>query len=256
MRTHAWRRICFGLVVVVLLSLVLVPAASASAPAAPATSTSAGGTCYYRVAWGDNLTRIARRFGVSVWQLMVWNGIRNQDRVYAGTVLRVCPPAPPPKPAPRPAPCPAPCAPPPPPPCQNPCQPACSAPAAGPWNGEYFNNQDLGGGPAFVRQDSAINFNWGWGSPSQQQVCYDHFSVRWTGRFNFVCSANYRFTAVTDDGVRIWVDGNLIMDEWREQSVRTFSRDLWLGAGGHDVKVEYFEQAGLAEIHVGWAKLP
>jgi hypothetical protein len=40
------------------------------------------------------------------------------------------------------------------------------------------------------------------------------------------------------------------------QSVRTFTRDVGLGAGAHDVKVEYYEEAGVAEAHFGWQKLP
>ncbi len=253
-----WRRVGVVFTLFMVLGLVLVPAALANGAAAPTASASAGATCSYYVQRGDNLTRIAARFGTTVWQLMVWNGITNPDRVYSGTWIRVCapkPPAPPPPPKPKPAPCPAPCAPPPP-VCYTPCVPTCAAPAPGPWNGEYFNNQDLGGSPAFVRQDAAINFNWGWGSPSAQLICSDHFSVRWTGRFNFVCSGNYRFTAVVDDGVRVWVDNNLIIDQWREQSVRTFTSDVWIEGGWHDVKVEYFEQAGVAEAHLYWSKLP
>ena len=256
-----WRRVGVVFTLIMVLSLILVPAVSASGVAAP-TDSAAGRTCSYLVVRGDNLTRIAYRFGVSVYQLMVWNGITNPDHVYWGQWLRVCAPTPPKPPAPKPcvyhcAPppppaCPSPCAP----ACPSPCAPACSAPAPGPWNGEYFNNQDLSGGPAFTRQDPAIDFNWGWGSPSSQLICSDHFSARWTGRFNFVCTGNFRFTSVVDDGVRVWVDGNLIMDEWRVQSVRTFTRDVWLDAGGHDVKVEYFEQTGVAEMHLRWSKLP
>lgn len=260
MRKSPWRRVGVVFTLFMVLSLILVPAASASGVAAPTGSAATGATCSYLVVRGDNLTRIAYRFRTTVWQLMVWNGITNPDRVYAGQWLRVCAPTPPPPPRPpkppAPPPCFAPCAPPPPQPCQSPCAPSCSAPAPGPWNGEYFNNQDLSNGPIFVRQDGRIDFNWGWSSPSAQSICFDHFSVRWTGRFNFVCAGNYRFTAVVDDGVRIFVDGNPIMDEWREQSVRTFTSDVWLEAGGHDVRVEYMELAGLARMHLNWSKLP
>jgi LysM repeat protein len=257
MRKLPWRRVGVILSLVVMLSLILVPAASASGAAAPTGSAAAGQTCFYRVVRGDNLIRLAHRFRTSVWQLMAWNGVQNPDRVYAGQLLRVCAPTPPVlPPPPPPRPCQSPCAPPPPPPCSWSCASSCAAPAPGPWNGEYFNNQDLSGNPTFVRQDGSINFNWGWGSPSAQSICSDHFSARWTGRFNFVCGGNYRFTAVVDDGVRVWVDGNPIIDQWAMQSVRTFSGDTWLDAGGHDVRVEYFEQTGVAEMHLNWSKLP
>lgn len=112
---------------VILLLLTLVPAASAS--------TSAGGCppVYYRVVRGDTLTIIASRYGVSVWQLQQWNGIRNIDRIYIGSVLVIHParcytppykPAPAPKPAPRPQPKPAPL----PGPCSGPCPPPYQPP--------------------------------------------------------------------------------------------------------------------------------
>jgi hypothetical protein len=261
MRKLPWRRVGVAFALFMMICLIFVPAASASGVAAPAGSNSAGSSCYYQVQRGDNLTRLAYRYHTTIWQLMAWNGIHNPDHIYAGQILRVCAPVytpPPPAPRPAPPPCKAPCAPPPPPPCSSPCTPppACSAPYPGPWQGAYFNNQDLSGNPAMVRQDAVINFNWGWGSPNPQLICQDHFSVRWTGRFNFVCAGNYRFTATTDDGMRVWVDGNPIIDQWQVQSVRTFSSDTWLEAGGHDVKVEYFEQTGVAEAHLTWSKLP
>jgi LysM repeat protein len=255
---HPWRRVGVLLSLIVILSFVLVPAVSASDASAPASSSPAGAySCYYLVRRGDNLTHIAARYGTSVWALMQWNGIVNPNRIYAGQVLRVCPPAPPPPPPPpAPRPCPSPCTPQ---PCPNPCPPQpqpCAVPAPGPWNGAYFNNMDLSGSPVFTRQDTAINFNWGTGSPDPAQICQDRFSVRWTGSFNFVCSGPYRFTSTVDDGVRVFVDGNQIMNEWREQSVRTFATDVSLNAGTHNITVEYFELAGVANITFGWQKLP
>ena len=92
MRTSLWRRLGVVLAVVVLLSVALVPAASASGAAAPA----AAGCVYYVVRPGDNLTRIAARFGTTVWSLQQQNGIKNPDRIYIGQRLRICSPVPPP----------------------------------------------------------------------------------------------------------------------------------------------------------------
>jgi LysM repeat protein len=102
-----------SLAVVLLLSAFLVPAASAS--------SLAGAGCpvvYYRVVRGDMLSTIAARYGVTVWQLQQWNGIRNIDKIYAGSVLVIYPsrcyvprPPAPPKPIPPPhPPLPGPCA--------------------------------------------------------------------------------------------------------------------------------------------------
>ncbi len=98
--------------ILVLLTAVLAPAAAAA--------PSAGTGCppvHYRIQRGDILASIAARYGVSVWQLQQWNGIRNPDKIYWGNMLTIYPakcakPAPPPKPAakhkPQPAPKPAP----------------------------------------------------------------------------------------------------------------------------------------------------
>jgi LysM repeat protein len=93
------------MIIVLLLSAILVPAATAGGyPGA--------GSCppvYYRVVRGDNLARIASRYGVSIWQVARWNGIANIDRIYIGSVLVVYParcnrPAPKPVPPPHPQP--------------------------------------------------------------------------------------------------------------------------------------------------------
>jgi hypothetical protein len=72
--------------IIVMLSVALVPAASAT--------SAAGAGCppvYYRIVRGDNLTRIASRYGVSVWQIQRWNGISNPDRIYLGSVIVIYP---------------------------------------------------------------------------------------------------------------------------------------------------------------------
>jgi LysM repeat protein len=91
------------MIIVLVLSAILVPAATAGG------KPGAGSGCppvYYRVVRGDNLTIIASRYGVSVWQMARWNGIANIDRIYIGSVLVIypawCPKPPPPPPPPKP----------------------------------------------------------------------------------------------------------------------------------------------------------
>lgn len=127
-----------------------------------------------------------------------------------------------------------------------------SAPVSG-WLGEYYNNDVLSGSPALVRADSAINFNWGHNAPAPG-VDPDTFSVRWTQSPVFT-AGNYRFTTTADDGVRLWVNGHLLIDEWQEQSVRTFTADMYLPAGTIPIKVEYCELYGLAEARFTTARL-
>jgi hypothetical protein len=83
----------------------------------------------------------------------------------------------------------------------------------------------------------------------------DNFSVRWTRRATFD-AATYRFHALADDGVRLWVDGKLLIDQWRDQTPREFTADRTMVRGKHDVKVEYYEHTGGAKVKVWWEKVP
>jgi len=119
------------------------------------------------------------------------------------------------------------------------------------WRAEYFNNRDLAGSPVLVRFDSAIDFDWGTGSPDPA-VPADNFAVRWSRTLGFTPGA-YRFHASTDDGVRITVDGVRVVDAWRDQKLpNTNSGDITLGSGQHTVVVEYYEHGDKASAHVWW----
>ncbi len=88
MGTSVWRRLGVIFLIVVVLSLGLVSAAAAAPEQAPDNTASAScAPTYYRVRYGDNLTSIAWRYGVTVWQLQQWNGISNPNRIYAGQTL-------------------------------------------------------------------------------------------------------------------------------------------------------------------------
>ena len=120
------------------------------------------------------------------------------------------------------------------------------------WRGEYYNNPDLAGAPVVLRDDQAVNFDWGYGSPAQA-VPADRFSVRWTQRVSF-SEGRYRFRVEADDGVRLWVAGNLIIDRWHGGSgVSTVDQRIWTGT--HEVVLEYFELEGTAKAKLSWEKL-
>lgn len=122
------------------------------------------------------------------------------------------------------------------------------------WRGEYFNNRDLAGTPALVRDDANIDFDWGWGSPAPGTIQTDDFSVRWTRNLNFD-AGNYRFTVTVDDGVRLWVNNARIIDEWREQSPRTFSGDIYLPGGSIPLRLEFFEGTQGALVRLSWQRI-
>ncbi len=121
------------------------------------------------------------------------------------------------------------------------------------WRGEYWDNRHFSGSPVLVRNDREIRFNWGTGSPSPL-VPVDHFAARWSRRAHFE-QGMYRFHAIVDDGVRVWVDGYLIIDEWRTGPAREVTADMSLTAGQHDLRVDYFEAEGDALIHFWWERI-
>jgi LysM repeat protein len=125
---------------------------------------------------------------------------------------------------------------------------------SGAWSGEYFNNMKVGGTPDVRRLDPAIDFDWGMGSPFPRDLNKDFFSARWTRNVNFE-AGTYRFYAWVDDGVRIYVDGVLVVDQWRDANGVVFFNDATLTAGVHAVKVEYYEHAYNAMISVWFEKI-
>jgi PA14 domain len=120
------------------------------------------------------------------------------------------------------------------------------------WRGEYFANQDLAGNPILVRVDGDINFDWALGSPGSG-IPSDHFSVRWT-RAVYLPAGEWRFNVTVDDGVRLWVDGQLLIDQWHISAPVTYSGNISLGSGDHNVRVEYFENTERAQVQVWWVQ--
>jgi len=119
------------------------------------------------------------------------------------------------------------------------------------WLGEYFGNRSLSGKPDHVGVDPWIGFNWGKGSPFSSGAAKEQFSVRWRRAARFE-AGYYRFCAMADDGVRIWVDDVLVLDEWHDNNGDFYCGTRRLGEGIHRVHVEYYENRGNALIYVWW----
>lgn len=126
--------------------------------------------------------------------------------------------------------------------------------AAGGWYAEYFPNRDLSGAPTVVRTDANVDFNWGAGSPDAQ-IPADYFSARWTQTLHLE-EGNYEFTVSADDGVRLFVDGALVINDWRQSAYVTRTGSVELGAGSHTLRLEYFEQTGDAAVRLSWERKP
>jgi chitodextrinase len=113
------------------------------------------------------------------------------------------------------------------------------------WRGEYFDNPNLEGEPVHVRDDEFINFDWG-ESPPAPDVPAANFSARWTISRDNVAAGIYRFTGRFDNGMRVWLDDVLIIDQWYDGPLRDVSVYAQAVAGSHTVKVEYYHLEGPA----------
>jgi hypothetical protein len=99
-----------------------------------------------------------------------------------------------------------------------------------------------------------VNFTWGTGSPAGV-VKPDNFSVRWTGQVLAPVTGSYTFVTVSDDGVRLWVNGQLVINNWTDHAQTTkTSAPIALVAGlKYAVTMEYYEHPGSAVAKLGWA---
>jgi hypothetical protein len=118
---------------------------------------------------------------------------------------------------------------------------------------EYFNAIDPAGTPALTRVDSTINFDWQSGAPDPA-IQPDNFSARWLGQVQAQFSETYTFTTIADDGVRLWVNNTLLVDNWTDHPATAASGSILLEAGQrYDILIEYYEHTGSASMVLQWA---
>jgi len=117
---------------------------------------------------------------------------------------------------------------------------------------EYFNNPNLEGKPVLTRVDPNINFEWGEGVP-HPFLNADNFSVRWIGKLKSPKTGIYRFGMSVDDGVRVYIDNKLIIDEWKNGGVRLIETNFAFEKDKvYDIKIECFDGLFSAVARLGW----
>jgi len=202
--------------------VLCIPGTGYPPPPPPPPPPPAGSCTWYTVKAGDSLGKIALAYGTSVGALQQANNLRNPNLIYVG--MRLCIPG------------------------------GGSKPPAFPqFKGEYFNNATLAGAASVVRNDKMIDFNWGIGWPNPR-INADNFSVRWTRTLFFTAGA-FRLTARADDGIRVFVDNVLVIDEWHAAAGATYTRDVTLATGNHALRIEYFEAGGAASAFFSFARV-
>lgn len=127
---------------------------------------------------------------------------------------------------------------------------SAAAPGEADWYARYWNNRDLTGSPVVTRSERLINYSWGNGAPISG-VQADNFSVQWTA-YVYFAPGTYRFSTISDDGIRLFVDNRWIINNWTTHTVQTNSATITLAGGTYPILVEYFEQGGGATAKVWW----
>ena len=118
--------------------------------------------------------------------------------------------------------------------------------------GEYFDNNALTGEPRLVRTDQRVDFGWTLNSPGRG-IPFDWYSVRWTGTLTVPPGGVRRIGVEGNDGWRLWIDGSLLIDNWRKQSYGARLAAVTLRPGTrHDIRLEYFESTGNARVKLVW----
>lgn len=133
--------------------------------------------------------------------------------------------------------------------------------------GYYYANNDLQGTPAITRVDKNVNFNFGGGSPfshgaqtvppNQEDDWFPHsnYSVRWLGRLKAPATGKYTFAIYRDDGVRLWVNDSLVLDQWVANSINYDKINLNLVGGKfYDIRLEYYQLGGSGYCEWDWIR--
>ena len=126
-------------------------------------------------------------------------------------------------------------------------------PTDGGYTAQYYANRDLAGDPVVTRTDDAVDFNWGEGAPADG-VPANSFSARWTKSVTVDEAGSYKFTVTGDDGIRLFVDGQKVLDRWIQQGATTYTVTVGLTQGTHQVVLEYFEANGDAVAKLGYER--
>lgn len=117
--------------------------------------------------------------------------------------------------------------------------------------GEYFASRDLSGTPAFTRIDPVVDFNWTEGPG--QGLAAEVFSARWTGVLVAPVTGDYELGTYSDDGSRLFVNGELLVNNWGDHGPQTQAHHIQLRKGeAVEVKMEYYQGGGGATARLGW----
>ncbi len=125
-------------------------------------------------------------------------------------------------------------------------------------SGEYYASHSsadaFAGNPTLTRTDATVDFNWG-GTGPDPLVGATNFTVKWTGTVQAQFDEPYTFFTTSDDGARLYINGQLLIDDWRNQAPTTTSNTIQLAAQQlYNVELDYYYSNDYgAQIALGWS---
>ena len=120
--------------------------------------------------------------------------------------------------------------------------------------GQYFNNTTLSGTPVLQRTE-AVNFGWSTSSPGPG-VNADQFSVRWSGKVEATSTGSFQFQTASNDGVRVWINGVLVINNWTNHATTTNNSAAIAMTSGtrYAITMEYYDSTGTAVARLRWKR--
>lgn len=115
----------------------------------------------------------------------------------------------------------------------------------GMWYAQYWNNRDFLGSPIYARMEPEVDHYWGTASPVPGVIFADYWAARWTRTLQSP-GGTYRFIVRMDDGLRLYVDGELVIDAWYDSAEHSRTVDMTLAPGAHTLRVDYYDAQNVA----------
>ncbi|MFT4019598.1 MAG: glycoside hydrolase family 3 C-terminal domain-containing protein [Agriterribacter sp.] len=118
--------------------------------------------------------------------------------------------------------------------------------------GEYFNNINFQGIPAFTRIDERVNFGWTLFTPDEK-IKQHFYSVRWTGILTAPATGTYKIGLDGNDGFRLYINDQLVVDNWIKRTYSTLLVNYaFVKDRAYNIRIEFFEAVGNAHINLIW----
>ena len=120
---------------------------------------------------------------------------------------------------------------------------------------EFWNNKELEGPSVASKIDKSVNFSWELGESPMEGVNDDKFSARWTGKLKSPGSGIFEVGVKADNGVKLFIDGNLVINSWTDQAPGQFKTDYYEFEADrlYDIKIEFYENIGTCRVRFGMA---